>query len=118
TVSGNRSRRPLTGTGVKGAGVSLAKIASRIAQQSTVRASGPIESRDLASGTTPSFGTRRAVGFQPTIPLKAAGTRHEPPVSVPSAPYAMPSATETPEPDDEPPGTRRSARDHGDAGVP
>jgi len=32
--------------------------------------------------------------------------RHEPPVSVPSAPNAMPSLTDTAAPEDEPPGMR------------
>ena len=38
-------------------------------------------------------------------PLKAAGMRTEPPVSVPIATGARPRATATAEPDDEPPGT-------------
>ena len=53
-------------------------------------------------------GTRAWVGFQPTRPQSAAGIRHEPPVSVPSAPCAIPSATETAPPEVEPPGMRRA----------
>jgi hypothetical protein len=44
------------------------------------------------------------------MPHKAAGMRHEPPVSVPSAPNAMPSVTDTAAPEDEPPGMRPAAR--------
>ncbi len=43
----------------------------------------------------------------PTMPVKAAGWRIEPPVSVPVAPSAMRAATAAAEPPDEPPGTRR-----------
>ena len=48
------------------------------------------------------------VGFNPTVPVKAAGWRMEPPVSVAVA--AMPSraATAEDEPPDDPPGTRFS----------
>ncbi len=47
--------------------------------------------------------------------------RIEPPVSDPSAATAMPSATDTAAPDDEPPGMRSTARSsgsHGLRGVP
>ena len=47
------------------------------------------------------------------MPLKAAGIRQEPPVSVPSAPNAMPSANDTAAPDDEPPGTCPMLRSEG-----
>ena len=70
-----------------------------MAQHSTELASGPIESSEVESGTTPSIGTRRAVGLKPMMPQTAAGMRTEPPVSVPSAATAMRSATETAAPD-------------------
>ncbi len=38
------------------------------------------------------------------MPVKAAGWRIEPPVSVPVAPGAMPAATAAAEPPDDPPG--------------
>ena len=41
----------------------------------------------------------------PTIPVKAAGWRIEPPVSVPVAPRQSRAATAAAEPPDEPPGT-------------
>ena len=89
-----------------------------MAQHATELASGPTESRLGASGSTPSIGTRRAVGLNPTMPHIAAGNRHDPPVSVPSAANAMPSATETAAPEDDPPGMRLAARSHGERGVP
>ena len=52
------------------------------------------------------------------IPHIAAGIRHDPPVSVPSAANAMPSLTETAAPEEDPPGIRPVARSHGLAGVP
>ena len=41
----------------------------------------------------------------PTVPVKAAGWRIEPPVSVPVAPRQRCAATAAAEPPDEPPGT-------------
>ena len=50
-----------------------------------------------------------SVGFRPTMPLSAAGTRPEPAVSVPSEKGTRPAPTLTAEPELEPPGMR-SAR--------
>ena len=53
------------------------------------------------------------------MPLKAAGMRTEPPVSVPMATGTSPAATATAEPDEEPPGMRSSpAGEAGLRGVP
>src|SRR6516225_6363307 len=49
---------------------------------------------------------RPYVGLMPTMPLKAAGWRIEPPVSVPSAPTHSMAATAAAEPPEEPPGTK------------
>ena len=49
--------------------------------------------------------TSPRLGFSPTILLKAAGTRPEPAVSVPSAKLHNPAATATAEPELDPPGT-------------
>ena len=68
-----------------------------------------MESRLGESGKAPSSGTRRAVGLNPTTPLRAAGMRAEPPVSLPMEISLVPSATETPAPDDEPPGMRKGS---------
>src|SRR5207247_1879484 len=61
---------------------------------------------------------RPAVTLRPTMPHHAAGSRTEPPVSVPMATGARPAATATPEPLDEPPGVRCTDRSHGFHGVP
>ena len=50
------------------------------------------------------------------MPQNLAGTRTEPPVSVPSAKSTRPAATATADPLDEPPGSRSGAR--GLTGVP
>ena len=68
------------------------------------------------SGNAPVRGTRFTVGLNPTTPQNAPGMRVEPPVSVPIAMSHMPSATDTPAPEDEPPGTR--LRSAGLPGVP
>src|SRR6476469_4809298 len=68
------------------------------------------------SGKTPSRGTRPKVVFNPRMPQHAAGTRIEPAVSEPNATSAVPFATATADPLDEPPGIRRCAR--GLTGVP
>ena len=52
------------------------------------------------------------------MPHHAAGSRTEPPVSVPMATGARPAATATPEPLDEPPGVRWTARSQGFRGLP
>src|SRR5215475_14648349 len=117
TVCGAASRSPSTRYGVRSSGSSPAMTASSAAQQATVGASGPTESSVKDNGSTPSVGTRLAVGLQPTMPQSAAGMRQEPPVSVPTAATAMPSVTDTAAPDEEPPGMRPVARSYGLRGV-
>ena len=75
---------------------------------STDRAIGPTVSRDMASGTTPSSGYRPVVGLKPITPQNAAGTRSDPPVSVPSAARTRPPATAAALPPLEPPALRLS----------
>src|SRR5690606_17958651 len=53
---------------------------------------------------TPSSETVPRVGFNPTTPHSAAGTRIDPPVSVPNAASAPPYDTAAGEPPLEPPG--------------
>ena len=87
-----------------------------MAQQATLFANGPIESRVVDSGVAPAREIRFCVGLKPTMPHNAAGIRTEPPVSVPIATIAPPSATETAAPEEEPPGMQR--RSAGLPGVP
>ena len=63
-----------------------------------------IVSIDRQAGTMPRAETLPIVGFSPTILPKAAGTRPDPAVSVPSANGTIPADTAQAEPDDEPPG--------------
>ena len=67
---------------------------------------GPGVSRVVLSGRIPCRLTRSTVVFNPARPQYEAGSRTEPPVSVPMAAGTMPAATATPEPEEEPPGVR------------
>ena len=82
----------------------------------TVAANTDGQSRLRTAGTTPTLLIRPTVGFNPTIPFSAAGTRPEPAVSVPRANGTRPSATATAEPELDPPGTSVGSRTFG--GVP
>ena len=75
------------------------------------RAIGPGWSRDLASGQARAPLMRPYVGLSPTTPQNAAGTRIEPPVSLPRASGTSSIATTTADPPLEPPDTR--SRIHG-----
>ena len=65
------------------------------------------QSSDRQAGTTPVVLIIPRLGLSPTMLLKAAGTRPEPAVSVPSATVAMPLATATAEPELDPPLIKR-----------
>jgi hypothetical protein len=83
---------------------------------STVRAKTETTSSVRQAGTTPRVESAPRLGFSPTMLLRAAGTRPEPAVSVPSAKrYTSRRATATAEPALDPPGTSsgsmRIARD-------
>ncbi len=85
------------------------------ARSSTVRAIGPT-TPSSANGPTdagkcPVAGTRPGVGFRPQMPLKCAGTRIDPPPSLPMPPAEQPAAIAAASPPLEPPGVR--ARSHG-----
>ena len=55
------------------------------------RANTETQSSVRQAGTTPRVGTAPSVGFRPTMLLRAAGTRPEPAVSVPSAKATEPA---------------------------
>jgi len=59
----------------------------------------------------PALETRSSVGFRPKMPQQCAGTRIEPPMSLPMSSGASPAATAAAAPPLEPPGVR--ARSHG-----
>ena len=60
-------------------------------------------SSDCESGMQPARETRPKVVFMPVTPHSAAGMRTEPAVSEPNAANTVRDATDTAEPDDEPP---------------
>ena len=82
---------------------------SRTAASATVRAIGPAVSWLAAMGTIPVRETSPSVGLIPTSEFIAEGPTMEPSVSVPMAAGAKSRATETPEPELDPPGVRSVA---------
>src|SRR5699024_11628073 len=70
-----------------------------------------------SSGAAPCVGQRPKVVLRPNRPLNAAGTRTDPPVSVPMAKAHMPAAVAAAEPELEPPGTRCRSASQGLRGV-
>src|SRR6476619_7587133 len=65
------------------------------------RANGPTD-----AGKCPVAGIRPGVGFSPQIPLKCAGTRIDPPPSLPTPPADIPDAIAAASPPLDPPGVR------------
>src|SRR3979490_2743096 len=84
------------------AGCSPLMASSSSARSSTLRAIGPCTVRlrsILAEGVC---ATRPMLGRMPTMPQKLAGFRNEPPMSVQGASHAMPVASATAAPPEEP----------------
>src|SRR5687767_9437165 len=77
-------------------------VANSRQRSGTVRAIGPRVENWIQVGLRRSLAISPRVGRMPTTPLKAAGLRHEPPVSDPVAIGTMPQASATPDPPDEP----------------
>src|SRR5215471_11896427 len=69
----------------------------------------PTVSNDGANGLTPATDIEPCDGRKPQIPELLAGTRVEPPVSVPKAKSTRSQATAEVDPLDDPPGTRSGA---------
>src|SRR3954463_8387513 len=80
-----------------------------------VRAIGPTTPRSAKgptdAGKWPGAGTRPGVGFKPQMPLKCAGTRIDPPPSLPMPPAEQHAAIAAASPPLDPPGVR--AGSHG-----
>src|SRR5207244_2733822 len=74
----------------------LAITSKRARTSAIVRAMGPTtpiqEKAPAPGGKCPVAGTRPGVGFSPQIPQKCAGTRIEPPPSLPTPPAEQPAA--------------------------
>ena len=100
----SRARRAAFGN-MRRLGIVAAAVPNTSQASATVMAKIEIVSSVRQAGTTPVADNAPSVGFSPTMPFSAAGTRPEPAVSVPSANAAMPRATATAEPEEEPPGT-------------
>src|SRR3954468_21126895 len=83
-----------------------AAIGSTRPASSAVPAKTVIQSSVRQAGTRPRLLHRPRVGLKPTRWLKAAGTRPDPAVSVPSAKATRPAATATAEPELDPPLTQ------------
>src|SRR4051812_30745773 len=98
-------------------GDSVASNTSAIrCNSSALRVKTPTVSNVGEKGITPATEIRPCEGRQPQMPQLLAGTRTEPPVSVPRAKSTIPQATADAEPLEEPPGTRSGAA--GLSGVP
>src|SRR6476659_8971988 len=96
--------------GCLGCGAAAAnKTSATLASTPAFCARTPTVSNDGASGLTPATDTKPCDGRKPQIPQLLAGTRVEPPVSVPSAKSTNPHATAEADPLDDPPGTRSDA---------
>ena len=108
-----RTRPGAAGAGAADSSSAASDTRSRVAPS---RANQPAVSKLGAWGITPARSTRPWVVRSPYRPQKPAGTRTDPPVSVPSAKSARPPATAAAEPEDEPPGTNPGAA--GFRGVP
>src|SRR5262245_43786202 len=90
-------------------GAPASKTSPTFANISALRARTPTVSNDGASGFTPATDIKSCDGRKPQIPQLLAGTRVEPPVSVPNAKSTKPHATAEADPLDDPPGTRSDA---------
>src|SRR6185436_7507793 len=75
---------------------------SSSAQSSTLRAIGPCWPRFISMAPLTERATRPMLGRSPTTPLKLAGLRRLPPISEPCATQAMPVASATAAPPEEP----------------
>src|ERR1051326_4875135 len=101
-----------TGTGAdEGSPISGPCMTSnKIFKSSTVRAMGPTTpikaNGPTEFGTWPEAGMRAGGGLSPQIPLKCAGTRIDPPPSLPTPPAEQPEAIAADSPPLEPPGVR------------
>ncbi len=87
---------------------------SMTCRSSIVRAMGPTTPVSAKGppqgGKWPVAGTRPGVGFSPQMPLKCAGTRIEPPPSLPMPPAESPAAIAAASPPLEPPGVRSASQ--------
>src|SRR6202166_3049812 len=83
-------------------------------KSAAVRAIGPTTPNNANgpadTGKCPVAGMRPGVGFNPQIPLKCAGTRIDPPPSLPTPPADNPAAIAAASPPLDPPGVREKSQ--------
>src|SRR5271170_5413225 len=107
--------RPATGAESASPGSGPCKTPKSTRTSATVRAIGPTTpsqgNAPLLGGKWPVAGIRPGVGFSPQMPQKCAGTRTEPPPSLPTPPAEQPAAMAAASPPLEPPA--EYARFHG-----
>src|SRR3954464_11321087 len=97
-------RNDVAGTGSDNgsAGCSPLMASSISARSSTLRAIGPWTPRLRSIANFGECATRPMLGRNPTMPQNLAGLRSEPPMSEPCASHAVPVASATAAPPDEP----------------
>src|SRR4051812_34242675 len=91
-----------TGNDSGSAGCSPLMASSSSATSSTLRAIGPCWPRLRSTAEAIVCATRPMLGRRPTIPQKLAGLRRLPPISEPCASQAVPVASATAAPPEEP----------------
>src|SRR5215472_5561211 len=96
-----------TGADIGSPGSGPAITENKRRRSATLRAIGPTtpiqEKAPPAGGKCPVAGMRPGVGFKPQMPQKCAGTRIEPPPSLPTPPAEQPAAIAAASPPLEPP---------------
>src|SRR3954447_6055860 len=90
-------------------GSAASNTAAICSNNSALRVNTPTVSSVGANGITPATEMRPCEGRQPQMPQLLAGTRTDPPVSVPRAKSTRSQATADADPFDEPPVTRSGA---------
>src|SRR5689334_14723712 len=90
---------PLSGPAITWNINSTSRIVRAIGPTTPIKAKGPTE-----AGKCPVAGTRPGVGLRPQIPLKCAGTRIDPPPSLPMPPAEQQAAIAAASPPLDPPG--------------
>src|SRR5437879_2295147 len=91
-----------TGKDSGSAGCSPLMASSSSAKSSTLRAIGPWTPRLRSTAAAIVCATRPMLGLNPTMPQKLAGLRKLPPMSEPCASHAVPVASATAAPPEEP----------------
>src|ERR1700745_121431 len=101
TGTGTAEGSPISGPCITSNNNFRSSIVRAIGPTTPSSANGPTE-----FGKCPVAGILPGVGFRPQIPLKCAGTRIDPPPSLPTPPADIPEAIAAASPPLDPPGVR------------